>query len=130
MLTSLFFLFNHTPTPSQLDDARRFLGVGCFVEPPPEIQRLWRQVPPESEGIAAYLAPVRDWLGRQAGAGDFVLIQGDFGATYLMVRFAMQKGLVPVYATTERQVAEQTVADGRVHLTHTFAHRRFRRYGD
>ena len=50
MPSTLFFLFNHTPTQAQLDDAQRALGVARCVVPPPGIQRLWRHVPPELDG--------------------------------------------------------------------------------
>ena len=126
---TLIFLFNHAPTQRQLDDARRSLGTTRFIEPPEKIHACWQQVPPDPEAIAPYLAPVRRWLMESGTPGDFVLIQGDFGATYLMVRYALEMGLVPVYSTTERQAVEEKRQDGSVKLTHTFKHRRFRRYG-
>jgi hypothetical protein len=129
-MTRLFFLFNHTPTAAQYADARRTLGVEHFIEPPEHIQSLWRQVPPEPGCIAEYLAPVNEWLTEQARPGDFLLIQGDFGATYLMVNFALENGLVPIYSTTERQALERHGPDGSVQLSHTFRHCRFRRYGE
>ena len=58
-----------------------------------------------------------------------MLIQGDFGACFLMVNFALEKGFVPVYSTTKREVAEQYPEDGSVKMTHRFEHRMFRRYG-
>jgi hypothetical protein len=45
-----------------------------------------------------------------------VLIEGDFGACYLMVRFALEKGLVPLYSTTRREAEERYDADGSVRL--------------
>jgi hypothetical protein len=125
---SLFFLFNHTPTEAQLGDAENTFGIKRFMTPPPEIGQFWRQIPPELDTIADYLTPVKDWLSDCARKGDFVLIQGDFGATYLMVRFALEAGLIPIYSTTERRAVEHHGADGRVHLSHTFYHCRFRRY--
>ncbi|MFH0727046.1 MAG: CRISPR-associated protein Csx20 [Pseudomonadota bacterium] len=124
----LFFLFSHTPTEVQLADARKTLGVDHFVTPPPEIGRLWRQVPPDLDTIDDYLTPVKHWLAGRARKGDFVLIQGDFGATYRMVRFALEGGFIPIYSTTERRAVEQHEPDGRVRLSHTFYHCRFRRY--
>jgi len=126
----LFLLFNHTATEDQLSDARSSLGVNRFVEPTPNIQMLWRKVPPDLKTISAYLDPVKDWLADSSTKGDFVLIQGDFGATYFMVRFSLEIGLVPIYSTTERQVTEEHGPNGQVHLSHTFHHRRFRLYGE
>jgi hypothetical protein len=125
---ALLFLFNHSATEDQLSDARHSLGVNRFIEPPADIQKLWRKVPPELESIATYLEPVQNWLVGQGAKGDFALIQGDFGATFLMVRFALNSGLVPLYSTTDRRVTEHHDPDGSVHLVHTFKHHRFRKY--
>jgi hypothetical protein len=130
MEKKLFHIFNHTLTDAQVDDAREHLGVECIVSPPERLQNLWRQVPADLEGIDGYLAPVKDWLAAEGRPGDFVLVQGDFGATWIMVNHAFKLGLVPVYSTTERQAEETITGDGAVRLVHHFQHRRFRRYGD
>lgn len=128
-LPVLFLLFNHRLTPPQEADARAVLGVTRIVALPREIQVIWGQVPPEADEISSLLAPARDWLAAQAAPGDFVLIQGDFGATCLMVNAAIRQGLIPVYSTTRRQAVEERMEDGSVHLRHIFTHVRFRRYG-
>jgi len=125
----LFALFSHQLTDLQRNDAHRSLGVAEFVWLPPGLQALWRQIPAELEGIDGYLSPFKEWLAAEGRAGDYVLIQGDFGATWIMVNHAFQLGLVPVYSTTERQAGETITADGAVQLVHHFRHRRFRRYG-
>ena len=130
MEKKLFHIFNHTLTDAQVDDAREHLGVERIVSPPERLRNLWRQVPADLEGIDGYLAPVKDWLAAEGRPGDFVLVQGDFGATWIMVNHAFKLGLVPVYSTTERQAEETITGDGAVRLVHHFRHRRFRRYGD
>ena len=125
----LFLLFNHNITNSQEADARSSLKISQIVEPSEEIKNLWKRVPPDLPAINGYLGPLKSWLSEQAAEGDFLLVQGDFGATYLMVSFAFEKGLVPIYSTTERAVKEQLSDNGAVELSHTFRHRRFRLYG-
>jgi len=129
MPPSLLVLFNHALTPAQQEDAMASLGVNETIFPPGEIRSLWSQVPPSLEGISEYLAPVRDWLVSAGGEGDYVLVQGEFGATYLIVRFCMEHGLIPIYATTRREAVEERRPDGSVELKHRFAHVRFRLYG-
>jgi len=127
----LFLLFNHYPlTPEQQSDARTSLGVEEVITPPEKIRSLWSQFPPDAKGLASLLQPVRDWLVTAAIPGDLVLIQGDFGACYLMISFAMSQDLIPIYSTTERQAFEERLDDGSVHLVHRFRHVRFRLYGD
>jgi hypothetical protein len=129
MSVTLFLIFNHRFTPSQEADARRILGVERIAALPGDLQQLWRQIPPDLPEISGYLEALRGWLLGHARNGDFVLIQGDFGACYLMVECARQNGLVPVYSTTRREAAEEIQSDGTVKLTHHFEHRMFREYG-
>ncbi len=124
----LMVLFNHTLTPAQEHDARSSLGVERIVLPPSGIQRLWSQVPPETGDLSGYLAPVMEWLGSASAAGDFVLVQGEFGATCMVAGWCLERGLVPVYSTTRREAEEKRLPDGSVQVRHRFAHVRFRRY--
>lgn len=126
---SLILLFNHRLTKKQEMSARQTLNVARIVEPPDDLAQLWRHVPPEQAEIQAYLAPIRQWLTSKASAGDYVLIQGDFGATYLMVAFAMENGYFPIYSTTYRMAVEEDEKDDSVKVTHNFEHRIFRKYG-
>ena len=126
----LFLLFNHAVTARQLVNARSELGVREIIEPPEALRQRWAAIPPDATTLQPWLAPVYDWLAEHARPGDYVLIQGDFGACYLLVRFAFTQGYIPVYATTERHAREQRLDDGRVRLEHTFDHVRFRRYGE
>jgi len=125
---TLFLLFNHCLTETQETDARTSLGVDRIVLPSPEISRLWQEIPPESDELISYLAPIFSWLGNEAHPGDFVLIQGEFGATFLLVNEAIRLGLVPVYSTTRRQAVEQHLPDGQVKISHIFSHVRYRKY--
>ena len=127
-MSDLLVLFNHTLTPSQERDARSSLGINKIVLPTDEIKRVWSQVPPDLETLWDYLAPVRSWLADTASPGDFVLVQGESGATFLVVNFCLENGLIPVYSTTERRAVEEHLSDGGVELRHTFCHVHFRQY--
>jgi len=129
MSQSMFLLFNHRITTLQKYDATDTLGVCRFLSLPDKLQNLWSQVPPDLPGISNYLVPICAWLEQNAAAGDYILIQGDFGACFLMVNFAFEHGLIPIYSTTDREAIEEHVGDGSVSLTHRFRHRIFRRYG-
>lgn len=129
-MIQLFLVFNHTFTSNQQENAHRELGVENIIEPPQELRHRWATIPPEAPSLRSWLQPLCDWLAEQAQPGDYVLIQGDFGACYLLVCFALKHDLIPVYATTERHAREERLDDGRVKLEHTFDHVRFRRYGE
>jgi hypothetical protein len=129
MSNRLFLLFNHSLTSEQIRDARDSLQATLLVELPPELKELWGNVPPDPAELRPYLTPIVKWLKESARPGDLVLVQGEFGASYLMVKFAFDSGLVPVYATTKRVASETLQPNGAVVLTHQFKHLRFRRYG-
>lgn len=126
---TLFLLFNHNLTQAQESDAREGLGVRKIVAPPQNLQTLWSNLPPELENLRDVLAPIREWLASKARPDDIVLIQGDFGACWLMVEHARSMGLRAVYSTTRREAVEERLDDGSVRLVHTFRHVRFRQYG-
>jgi hypothetical protein len=106
---NLFLLFNHRLTPTQEADSINALDIKAFISPPDEISRLWRQIPPELTRLADYLKPVQFWLENQSKPGDFVLVQGDFGACHWIVQVAFALGLVPIYATTRRERRLKTI---------------------
>lgn len=127
-MPNLILLFNHTITAAQEADARRSLGISDIIKPPTEIQSIWAQVPPESDDITAYLVPVLTWLTETAGKGDYLLIQGEFGATRLAVNEAFRIGTIPIYSTTKREAVEEHLPDGGVAVQHIFSHVRYRQY--
>jgi D-arabinose 1-dehydrogenase-like Zn-dependent alcohol dehydrogenase len=125
----MFLIFSHKMTGEQIEDAEQSLGVFNLVEMPDLLKDLWKQISPLEAEIKTVLEPLRQWLESVARPSDFVLIQGDFGATWLMVDFAFKQGLVPVYATTRRKAREIVQPDGSIKTEHIFQHQRFRRYG-
>lgn len=127
-MCKMLLLFSHKLTEDQKEDANTALGVREFLALPDDLQNLWMQIPPTKQLLSEYLEPIRSWLNENAGHGDYVLIQGDYGAVYLMVNYAFSVGLIPVYATTERIVVEKRMPDNAVKSERIFTHKIFRRY--
>jgi hypothetical protein len=82
-MSTLFLIFNHQST-----DARASLRVDRIVSLPPDLQDCWSHIPPDLPALQDHLDLFRHWLTAQARVGDYILIQGDFGACFLMVQFA------------------------------------------
>jgi hypothetical protein len=129
LMPTLYLIFNHQFTEAQKAEARTSLAVQRIISLPAELQETWSNIPPDLPALEDYLSPIRAWVSSQASKGDYILIQGDFGACWLMVQFALRRGLVAVYSTTEREAEEEIQTDGTVKLIHHFKHRMFRRYG-
>lgn len=123
----MLVIFNHSLTDAQKEDAKRSLGVDDFIAPPAHLLAIWGQLPPEAETLAPLLAPLFDWLREAGRQGDYVLVQGDFGATHLTVQKALVLGMTPVYSTTRCEAVETRSGDA-ISLTHHFRHVRFRQY--
>ena len=120
----LFMLMNHALTREQEEDARKNLNVDKFIN---IADASWSDIDPSEKSIIKFVEVYKDKLRSQAKAGDILLVQGDFGATYNMIRFAKNMGLIAVYATTNRIVSEQ-VENGKVVIKREFKHARFREY--
>ena len=115
---------SHTITQQQINDAQSALDVQKFVTLPTDV---WSQIPAETESVESSLLPLKAQLVTYAKKGDLLLVQGDYGATYNMVQFAKEIGLVPVYATSERK-AYEVVEGEKITTVREFRHVRFRKY--
>ncbi len=124
MERKMFILMSHTMTKGQEASAREDLHIGTFVVVPEE---KWKQIPAEADSVCSHLHEIKRFLIGNAHRGDYLWVQGDFGATVNMVTFAKRMGLIPVYATTERRTKE-SVQGEEVKTTRVFAHVRFREY--
>jgi uncharacterized protein MJ1673 len=120
----LFMLMNHALTREQEEDARKNLNVDKFIN---IADASWSDIDPSEKSIIKFVEVYKDKLRSQAKAGDILLVQGDFGATYNMIRFAKNMGLIAVYATTNRIASEQ-VENGKVVIKREFKHARYREY--
>lgn len=127
-MKTLHLLFNHKLTSEQKADAQKYWDVERFLPLPDDLQQLWSAVPPSLESLTDYLQAICQYLGDAAKSGDVVLIQGDYGATYHLVRFALAQGFLPVYSTTERNTQEVKQPDGSIKVERTIRHKRFRLY--
>ncbi len=123
-MKTLFTLINHTLTSEQEEDARKNLNINKFIN---IADATWSDIDPSEKSVIKIVEIYKYRLRLQAKAGDVLLVQGDYGATYNMIRFAKNMGLIAVYATTNRIVSEQ-VENGKVVIKREFKHARFREY--
>ena len=117
---------NHALTPEQEEDARENLKIEKFVN---IADAKWSDIDPFEKSVVNVINIYKDRLTQQANAGDVLLVQGDFGATYNMIKFAKNMGLTVIYATTKRIVSEY-IENGKVVTKREFKHARFREYED
>ena len=123
-MKTLFMLMNHALTREQEEDARKNLNINKFIN---IVDASWSDIDPSEKSVIKIVEIYKDRLRSQAKAGDVLLVQGDYGATYNMIRFAKNMGLIAVYATTNRIVSER-VENGKVVIKREFKHAKFREY--
>jgi len=129
-MKTLFLLFSHSLTREQQQDAQDSLGVSEFVSLPVELQQVFSNIPPELEDLDEYLKPIVNWIKQNcSNQKNYILIQGDFGATYSLVSHCKELNYAkPVYATTERKSVDTVQDDGSIATQRIFKHKRFREY--
>ncbi len=120
-----FVLLNHVFSAEQVVELKNKRHL-VMVEPPHRVRQIWAQIPPEGERLD--LSLIEEWLDKESKKGDLVWVQGEFGATFYMVTYCLQKELIPVYSTTRRISEENYKPDGTVERRHLFKHIGFRRY--
>jgi len=125
--TRMILLFSHKLTESQKEDAIENLGVDEFISLDEKTQSIFSNIPPELDKIGEYLNPVKEFVLKNSVNGDYVLIQGDFGAVCEMVKFTKAQYLKAIYSTTKRETIEEK-KDDKIIKTSYFRHVRFRKY--
>lgn len=121
-----FCLLNHALTQKQIAELKTQFHSENIVYPPEELAQKWAQISPEESNGEVVFA-VAKWLENNAVSGDLFVVQGEFGATFAVVDYALKNALVPLYATTKRIAKEKR--DGEtVHREYIFEHVRFKKY--
>jgi hypothetical protein len=127
MSKNIHLLFNHKLTSEQENDALKTLQVTDFIYLNDELQKIWSNVPSNEANLKNYLDKITEYVKKNVQKDDIVLVQGDFGATYMMVDLVRSLDGKAVYATTKRSVVE--VMDGdKVIKQSVFRHEMFREY--
>lgn len=123
----LLLIFSHKLTEKQKQEAIERFNISEFIELNDELLRRWSNVPPDSDDLKEYLKDIIKWIDHYGNPGDYALVQGDFGATNLIVDYCFSKGLIPIYATTDRKIIEEKSGE-KVKLVREFEHVMFRKY--
>ena len=127
-MPDLLCILNHNLTEMQKTDAKIKMNIDKIIEPPESINDLWANVSPEGELNIDKLQIVINWIKGKSAKNDYVLVQGEFGATFYIIDFCFKYGLIPIYATSERKYKEIVLSDNSIERRHIFQHVQFRKY--
>lgn len=126
-MNRLFLLFSHKLTEEQVKDAQGKFGIQEFIYLPQNLQYVWSNIPAEANCINDIISPIYDFFSQNICKDDYVLIQGEFGATYKLVNHIKLLGANAIYSTTQRDVVETITPEGIVKNS-IFRHCTFRHY--
>lgn len=125
-MRTAFCLLNHPLTAKQIEELRGKFGVVQIKYPTQELSAQWSQVSATENTDMELIAFVTEWL-QSARKNDILIIQGEFGTTFMLVDWALKQGLVPLHAVTRRIAKEQQNGET-VHRQYVFEHICFRKY--
>ena len=112
-----YVLLNHELTLKQGEELKQKFLVDKIVYPPKEITVSWLQINPEGENCRI-IKNVILWL-KNTNKNDVLIVQGEFGSTFMIVDFALKNNLIPLYATTKR-IAKENIEGEIVHREYIF----------
>ncbi|RKD31292.1 hypothetical protein BET03_03935 [Thermohalobacter berrensis] len=118
---------SHDLTDFQIYEAKTKLGIKKVKTLPQNLQKIWGNINPEGKLPKDILVEIVNWIEENSNEKDYVLVQGDFGATYYIVDYCFKKNRIPIYATSKRDVEEKVIGN-KVVTNRVFKHVNFRRY--
>ena len=121
-----FIMINHALSAAQQNDFDE-MGVTEVVTLGDNLKKIWGQIAFNADRKSVAQTMIDGFLS-SANEGDIVLVQGEFGTTFMIVDYCLQKGLVPMFATTVRRTVEKTLDNGTVEKTAVFDHAGFVKY--
>lgn len=102
-------LFSHQLTENQEKELVQNFKVKKIVSLSSELQEMWSNVSIK-KNYKENLEKIKKYIEENFNENDVMLVQGNWGYTYNIVKWSIEKKLVPVYSYTERNVEE--IKDG------------------
>lgn len=127
-MRKIILMINHPLQDTQVEELETKFNVDQFIRLSEDLKETWQQIPPGTDLPTKKLNEITRWILSQTAPKDYLLIQGEFGATFYLATFALKNNLIPLYATTDRVYQEVIKEDGTVERKHIFKHIAFRQY--
>ncbi|WP_299266277.1 CRISPR-associated protein Csx20 [uncultured Leptotrichia sp.] len=109
MERKVLLLFSHQLTENQEKELVENFKIKKIVSLSSELQEMWSNVSIK-KNYKENLEKIKKYIEENFNENDVMLVQGNWGYTYNIVKWSIEKKLVPVYSYTERNVEE--IKDG------------------
>ena len=119
-------VFSHQLTENQEKELIEKYEVKKIESLPNELQNMWSNVLIKKD-YKENLEKIKEFVKENFSKGDIILIQGNWGYTYNLVKWSIENELIPVYSYTERNVEERKDGETVKKISY-FKHVKFIRY--
>lgn len=123
-MKSMILLFSHKLTEEQRYDAVKSLGIEKFIYLPNILQEKWSNVSENNNDVEEFKKFILD----NYTLDDYILVQGEYGMTFNIVNWAINKGYKVIYSFSKREYINKILSDGTIENTHYFKHIRYKMY--
>lgn len=106
------------------------LNYNCekIIYLPENLRRKFANIDPAEDSLLNSAQIFKKFISDNTNINDYVVIQGEFGITCLLVNYCFKTKRIPLYATSERKSFEVKLKDGSVIKESKFKFVRFRKY--
>ena len=101
----VLLLFSHELTENQKKELEEEFGVKKIEKLSAKLQNMWSNVS-INEGYEENLKIIKKYISDNFSEEDIMVIQGNWGYTYNLVKWSIENNFIPVYSYTERNVEE------------------------
>lgn len=125
-MAKAYCLLNHELTENQKNELFGKFYVSQVIYPDEELKSNWAQIPATESFDRKIIVQIINWLS-EAEENDCLIIQGEFGSTFLIVDYALKNNLIPLHAVTKRCSVEEKKGESIIKKIE-FQHVCFRKY--
>lgn len=105
IIKKALLVFSHEMTENQEKELNKTYGAEKVEKLPEDLQRIWSNVSIKKD-YEENLEKIKEYIEKKFNTNDIMVIQGNWGYTYSLVKWSIEKGFIPVYSYTERNVEE------------------------
>ena len=105
IIKKALLVFSHEMTENQEKKLNKTYGAEKVEKLPEDLQRIWSNVSIKKD-YEENLEKIKEYIEKKFNTNDIMVIQGNWGYTYSPVKWSIEKGFIPVYSYTERNVEE------------------------
>lgn len=100
-----YCLMNHQLTAAQENELIHRYGAERIVFPPAGISSAWMNIPVEAVLKRSSVSPFLTWID-SIPPSSAVVLQGEAGASFALIDYALRRNLVVLHSVTERKASE------------------------